>query len=95
MASEETINNILKALYQESSTIKIYVDAVAQGNPIPYTILVKSNEVEEWEKIVKRLDKKIKEIADTLDRIEKPTVVEGQAIAKLMEELAILRTIRG
>jgi len=46
-------------------------------------------------KIIKRLDKKIKEFEETLDRIGTPTVSAGLGITKMMEELAILRTIRG
>lgn len=47
-----------------------------------------------YEQIVKRLDKKIKQIESVLDRIPHPTVTEGRAVCTLMEELAILRGIR-
>lgn len=46
------------------------------------------------QKIIKRLDDKIKEFEETLDRIDKPTVAASLGITKMMEELAILRTIR-
>lgn len=46
------------------------------------------------QRIVNRLNKKIKEFEETLDRIEIPTVSESLGITKMMEELALLRSIR-
>jgi len=50
-----SISNILQALYESSSTIKLYVDCIASGRPAPYTLITKSTEHEKNEAIVKRL----------------------------------------
>jgi len=53
--SSESIANILKALYESSSTIKVYVDTVLKGEAVPYTILFKSADMDRNEKIVEKL----------------------------------------
>lgn len=55
MTNSLSITNILQALYEESPTIKMYVDCVADGKPVPYTLITKSTEHEKNEGIVKRL----------------------------------------
>jgi len=60
----QSITNILQALYESSSTVKMYVDAISSGRPVPYTILTKSSDNEENEAIVKRLYAAIDTIHD-------------------------------
>lgn len=50
-----SITNILQALYEDSPTIKMYVDCIADGRPVPYTLITKSTEHEKNEEIVGRL----------------------------------------
>jgi len=57
-----SITNILQALYTDSPTIKMYVDAIAAGRPVPYTILTKSTEAEQNEKIVAKVRERLSEI---------------------------------
>ncbi len=52
---QQSITNILQALYEESSTVKMYVDAIMSGKPIPYTILTKSDDNIKDAEIVKRV----------------------------------------
>ena len=55
MTPSLSISNILQALYEESPTVKMYVDCIASGQPTPYTLITKSTEHEKNEKIVSRL----------------------------------------
>jgi len=63
---DESIKNILEALYEESSTIKMYVDAIAAGKPVPYTILTKSTDNEINEEIVRKLRERKAEFDEML-----------------------------
>ena len=55
MPSSLSISNILQALYEESTTIKTYVDCIASGQPAPFTLITKTSDHEKNEQIVKRL----------------------------------------
>ena len=55
MNNSLSISNILQALYEESPTIKMYVDCIADGKPVPFTLITKSTEHEKNEQIVERL----------------------------------------
>ena len=57
MNNSLSISNILQALYEESPTIKMYVDCIADGKPVPFTLITKSTEHEKNEQIVERLRK--------------------------------------
>lgn len=50
-----SIANILQALYEESTTIKTYVDCIASGQPAPFTLITKTSDHEKNEEIVGRL----------------------------------------
>lgn len=55
MTLDESKKNILQALYEESATIRKYVDTIATGQPIPYTFLTTTEEVERNKKIAQDL----------------------------------------
>lgn len=58
----ESIKNILLALYTDSPVIRMYVDAIADGKPIPYTILMKSSESELNRQIVDKAHEKLNQL---------------------------------
>lgn len=62
-----SITNILQALYEDSPTIKMYVDTIAAGQPAPYTLITKSTEHEKNEKIVKNFRKEYEETKKLLN----------------------------
>jgi len=79
-----SITNILQALYEESPTIKMYVDGVAEGKPFPWTLIIKSSEHEQNEKIVERA-------RDILHDAEKCNDTEMASIMlELLDEAMIL-----
>lgn len=51
----ESVKNILQALYESSEIIKTYVDSVADGNAVPYTILIRDTEVNKNSQIIDKL----------------------------------------
>ena len=52
---DESRRNILEALYEESRTIKTYVDMIAEGNAIPYTFLITDSEMEDNQMIIQKV----------------------------------------
>lgn len=48
----ESVQNILEALYTDSPVIRMYVDAIISGKGIPYTILMRSDESEKNREII-------------------------------------------
>ncbi len=59
---DESIRNILQALYEESPVIKTYVDGILAGNPIPYTLIGTSDIGEKNQTIVDEATKKYYEL---------------------------------
>ncbi|MCH7560285.1 MAG: hypothetical protein IIC67_02770 [Thaumarchaeota archaeon] len=59
-----SITNILQALYEESTTIKTYVDCIASGQPAPFTLITKTSDHEKNEQIIARLYAAINVIHD-------------------------------
>lgn len=47
--------NVLKALYESSSVVRVYVDTIVNGHPIPYTILIRSDRYDDLEKFAKEM----------------------------------------
>lgn len=47
--------NVLKALYESSHVVRMYVDSIDSGIGIPYTILMKSSTFEKTEEFLKKL----------------------------------------
>jgi len=62
-----SISNILQALYEESPTIKMYVDSIADGQPVPYTIITKSTDHEKNEEIVQRVRDELEKTPQGID----------------------------
>lgn len=62
MTPSLSITNILQALYEESPTIKMYVDCIASGQPAPFTLITKSTEHEKNEQIVQRVREELERI---------------------------------
>ena len=76
-----SISNILQALYENSPTIKMYVDCIASGRPAPFTLITKSTEHEKNEEIVARLRYEID------DNVNPDTVL---LLKEIMDEAMIL-----
>ncbi len=68
---DESIRNVLEALYLDSSIIKEYVDIVAAGNRAPFEILAKNTDNIQNEKIVERVREALSEaILGDMDAIK-------------------------
>lgn len=86
---QQSVTNILQALYEESPIIKTYVDALLDGNPIPYTILSKTSENEKADAIVERVKEFLLEVQkDPKDEGNDMTVyIQSTLEEKLLEIL--------
>ncbi len=74
-----SISNILQALYEDSPTIKMYVDCIASGRPAPYTLITKSTEHEKNEQIVAR-------VRDCLEKTPEGVDAEYDTLRELLLE---------
>lgn len=72
MSKALSISNILQALYEDSPTIKMYVDCIASGQPAPFTLITKSTEHEKNEQIVARVREKLAEVREANKSLELP-----------------------
>lgn len=67
MSPSLSISNILQALYEDSPTIKMYVDAIAAGQPVPYTLITKTEDHEKNEAIVQRVRDQLEKTTQGVD----------------------------
>jgi len=88
MTDSLSITNILQALYEESPTIKMYVDCIAEGKPVPYTLITKSTEHEKNEQIVERIKKWRNELKDYDDYLHGEELVEK--LDEVLDEAMVL-----
>ena len=79
-----SITNILQALYEESTTIKTYVDCIASGQPAPFTLITKTSDHEKNELIVKR----VRALAEESKKMSSPGFTE--MLLECLDEAMVL-----
>ena len=92
----ESIRNVLEALYLDSSIIKQYIDIVAGGNRAPFEILAKNTDNIQNEKIVERLRVRLHELNEMLEQPHSFTVESDiDFIEEMLDEAMTLEPEEG
>ncbi len=86
-----SVTNILQALYEESTTIKTYVDCIASGQPAPFTLITKTSDHDKNERIVDRAKLKKAELEKQIKLCREDSVEDMlDVINEILDEAMVL-----
>lgn len=92
----DSIRNVLEALYLDSPIIKQYVDIVAAGNRAPFEILAKNTDNIQNEKIIERLRVRLHALKEMLGQPHSSTVDSDiELIEEMLDEAMTLEPEEG